>query len=112
MERDNLDRFLSDDDILPSSGFVARVMEAVHAEATAPPAILFPWVRALPGIAATVVAFVAVIVGSVLLGSEGSGGPSTSTTLSPDVVFAWLIIVLLLCTVPVVLSLRFTAGRS
>jgi hypothetical protein len=112
LEGDDLDRFLSDDDIVPSSGFVARVMEAVYVETTAPPAIPFPWVRALPGIAATVVAFVAVIAGTVSLGSEGSGGPSTSTTRSPDVVFAWLIIVLLLCTVPVMLSLRFTAGRS
>ena len=31
MQRDDLDRFLRDDDIVPSSGFVARVMDAVHA---------------------------------------------------------------------------------
>jgi hypothetical protein len=30
MQRDDLDRFLTDDDIVPSFGFVARVMDAVR----------------------------------------------------------------------------------
>jgi hypothetical protein len=47
-----LDRFLSETEILPSSGFAASVMEAVRREAAAPPAIPFPWKRALPGIIA------------------------------------------------------------
>ena len=50
MERDDLDWFMTDDEIVPSSGFTARVMDAVHLEATTPPAIPFPWTRALPGI--------------------------------------------------------------
>ena len=45
-----IDRILSTEDALvPSSGFLASVMERVREEATAPPPIPFPWKRALPG---------------------------------------------------------------
>ena len=109
MQRDDLDRFLTDDDIVPSSGFVARVMGVVHAEATAPPAIPFPWARALPGIIATAAAFVALIVGFVSLAIESPVRAATTTTsLASDTIVAWLVVVLLLCTVPVAVSLRFT----
>jgi hypothetical protein len=48
MKREEIDRVLSDEpDIVPSSGFVASVMDAVTAEATAPP-LAFPWKRAWP----------------------------------------------------------------
>jgi hypothetical protein len=48
MKPEELDRLLSGEaDIVPSSGFVASVMEAVTAEATAPP-LPFPWKRAWP----------------------------------------------------------------
>jgi hypothetical protein len=48
---DAIDRILaSDDPLVPSSGFVASVMERVRDEAAAPPPIPFPWKRALPGI--------------------------------------------------------------
>ena len=44
-------------DVEPSPGFVASVMEAVRAEATAaPPPITFSWRRALPGMVAGVAA--------------------------------------------------------
>jgi hypothetical protein len=36
--------------LIPSSGFLASVMERVHDEAVAPPPIPFPWKRAIPGI--------------------------------------------------------------
>lgn len=50
MNDDILHRALgSEDELMPSSGFVAGVMERVHAEAAAPPPIPFPWKRALPG---------------------------------------------------------------
>lgn len=54
-----LDRILSETEILPSSGFTASVMDAVRREATAPPAIPFPWKWALPGM----------VVGGVTLGA-------------------------------------------
>ena len=48
MKPEELDRVLSEEaDIVPSSGFVDAVMEAVTVEATAPP-LTFPWKRAWP----------------------------------------------------------------
>jgi hypothetical protein len=49
MDDEQIDRVLSrEDEILPSSGFVASVMHAVRQEAAAPPPIPFPWKRAWP----------------------------------------------------------------
>jgi hypothetical protein len=46
-----IDRILAAEDALvPSSGFLASVMDRVREEAAAPPPIPFPWMRALPGI--------------------------------------------------------------
>ena len=39
----------SEEELIPSSGFVASVMERVQEEAVAPPPIPFPWKRAIPG---------------------------------------------------------------
>jgi hypothetical protein len=51
MNEDNLDRILkSEEDLVPSSGFVAAVMERVREEAAAPAPIPFPWKRLVPGI--------------------------------------------------------------
>jgi len=51
MNEDNLDRILkSEEDLVPSSGFVAAVMERVREEAAAPAPIPFPWRRLVPGI--------------------------------------------------------------
>ncbi|HWW92056.1 MAG TPA: hypothetical protein VN375_01730 [Vicinamibacteria bacterium] len=47
---DKLDNILADEaDLVPSSGFLASVMESVIEEAAAPPPIPFPWKRAIPG---------------------------------------------------------------
>jgi hypothetical protein len=46
----NFDRaMMAQETLLPSSGFAVSVMEAVRREAATPPAITFPWKRALPG---------------------------------------------------------------
>jgi hypothetical protein len=46
----NLDRILvAEEELLPSSGFLASVMERVQEEAAAPAPIPFPWKRAIPG---------------------------------------------------------------
>ena len=42
----------SKEDLIPSSGFLASVMERVQEEAVAPRPIPFPWKRAIPGILA------------------------------------------------------------
>jgi len=36
-------------ELVPTSGFLASVMESVQQEASAPPPIPFPWKTALPG---------------------------------------------------------------
>jgi len=63
MTPEELERVLAGEpDIAPSSGFVAAVMDAVIAEATAPP-LPFPWRRAWPFAAG----FLALLVWLVLL---------------------------------------------
>jgi hypothetical protein len=50
MDLGRLDAILADEgEIVPSSGFLTRVMDRVEEEATAPPPIPFPWRRFLPG---------------------------------------------------------------
>ena len=45
-----LDRILTaEEELVPSSGFVASVMERVREEAAAPAPIPFPWKRVVPG---------------------------------------------------------------
>jgi hypothetical protein len=46
-----IDRILAtDEQLIPSSGFLASVMESVHEQARMPAPIPFPWKRAIPGI--------------------------------------------------------------
>lgn len=40
----------TEEELIPSSGFLSSVMEHVQEEAAAPPPIPFPWKRAIPGI--------------------------------------------------------------
>jgi hypothetical protein len=52
-ETDNvaIDRILAaEEELIPSSGFLAATMERVREEASIPKPIPFPWLRALPGI--------------------------------------------------------------
>ena len=53
---DDLDRrFLEDDALVPSSGFTARVMDAVCDDAAEPPPLAFPWRPFVIGVLACVV---------------------------------------------------------
>ena len=46
-----IDRVLAtEEELIPSSGFMASVMEQVQEESAVPPPIPFPWKRAIPGI--------------------------------------------------------------
>jgi hypothetical protein len=47
----------TEEHLIPTSGFLASVMERVREEATAPPPIPFPWKRAIPGILLAAVVF-------------------------------------------------------
>ena len=50
MTDERIDEILgTEEELVPSSGFLAAVMERVREEAAAPPPIPFPWKRAVPG---------------------------------------------------------------
>jgi hypothetical protein len=54
IEHDPIHRILeSEEQIIPSSGFLASVMERVQEESRVPAPIPFPWKRAIPGIVLT-----------------------------------------------------------
>jgi hypothetical protein len=66
VRQDDLDRILSEEEeIIPSSGFTASVMDSVRREAAAPPPIPFPWKRALPGLAAAAFALISLFFAAV-----------------------------------------------
>ena len=74
---DELDRILSrEEELLPSSGFAVAVMEGVRTEASAPP-IPFPWKRALPGLAAAIVALALLAAWIATATSQSSAAPAT-----------------------------------
>ena len=112
MKRDDeLDRILmsAEQDILPSSGFTRSVMEAVQNEASTPAPIPFPWMRALPGLAAT--AFALVWVLAVGLTPLGSGTTPHIVALPPTLIplleaAAWSALALLVAYASVKLSIR------
>ncbi|HEX7729962.1 MAG TPA: hypothetical protein VF392_13075 [Terracidiphilus sp.] len=53
MDDKTLDHILAtDDELLPSSGFVEAVMTRIQQEAAAPAPLPFPWKRVLPGMVA------------------------------------------------------------
>lgn len=78
MSEDDLDRVLMErEEIVPSSGFVASVMEAVQQEAAASapstfPPIPFPWKWALPGLIVSVALALGLIVRWIVSSSRGS----------------------------------------
>jgi hypothetical protein len=117
------DKILSGEaDLVPSSGFVSSVMDAVRMEASAPPPIPFPWKRALPGIAAWVLVLVYAIVGIIRQPSQTASAPSTATTMlaalapafraAQTVGAGWIAAALLLSYISVKLSLLFARGRA
>jgi hypothetical protein len=75
MKPEELDYLLSGEaDIVPSSGFVASVMEAVTTEATAPP-LPFPWKRAWPLAAGFPVLFLWLVLSSQIGPEAAAPGP-------------------------------------
>jgi hypothetical protein len=115
MEHDDLDRVLSGkEDIVPSSGFAAAVMNAVRSEAAVPPQIPFPWKRALPGLAASALALVSFPIAALMRpgGQAGSSALVTFVELARAAGAGWIALALLLSLVSVILSMRLTGSRS
>ena len=76
MSSHEVDRhFSKEHDIVPSSGFSASVMDAIHRETATPPPLQFPWRRALPGL-------LACLAGIALLLLAGSLGATTRAASS------------------------------
>jgi len=131
MKDDELDRILSQEqDLVPSSGFVRNVMDAVRREASSPAPIPFPWTRALPGLVLCVLALAAMCV-AAFLGSGTQRLPETPgpsiwsaiwTGLSSDLAgllraanvggLGWIVLALLLTFASVTLSLRLIGRRT
>jgi hypothetical protein len=89
-----------EEDVLPSSGFHASVMEAVHREATAPPPIPFPWKRVGPAVAAASLspALLLPIWDSLLPAAESVGAP-------------WIVLAALTTALSLLLSRRLAEER-
>lgn len=118
MNHDELDRLLSrEQEIIPSSGFTSSVMNAVHAQAQAPPPIPFPWKRALPGMAAAVVSLAWILFACLRVLSAKSGGDSLAMGIPPAFlslwhVASWLLIALFVSVVCLAFSFRFVSRAT
>ena len=126
MTHGDIDRILSrEEELLPSSGFAASVMDAVRREAALPPPIPFPWKRALPGLLVAALALIAVagvfVAGLAQTIRHGVGGPlaiswesgwTTLVTGTANPTVAWTFAALILTVVSVILSLRLANGRG
>lgn len=123
MKDQEFDRILSGDaELVPSSGFASAVMDAVRQEASAPPPIPFPWKRALPGIAALVVAVVYLFMEAFRQSAPTAAVPPPVThpfsALVPAFQAAqmvgagWILGALLLAWLCVKLSLLFAQRRA
>jgi hypothetical protein len=126
MTHDDIDRILSrEEELLPSSGFAASVMDAVRREAALLPPIPFPWKRAVPGFLAAALALIAVaavfVVGLAQAVRQGVGVPlapgwesslTAVITGTANPIVAWTFAALILTLVSVILSLRLADSRG
>ena len=116
MRDEELDGVLRGDveEIEPSSGFVASVMEAVRAEAEAPPPIPFPWVRAVPGLVAVSLLVVFFIVEFLRGGVRvaGSAEVARAVAAANGAGVGWILGALVLAFVSVRLAMRMAGARG
>jgi hypothetical protein len=123
MRHDELDRILSvDEEIIPSSGFVASVMDSVRHDGGSPPPIPFPWKRALAGLCAAGLAFVWVLVAGSTLVIRGTLAQPLPARLQSMLTLilgvwkivgaSWIVLALVLSFVSVKLSMRFVADKT
>ncbi len=130
MEDPEIDRILAiqfsaHDEILPSSGFTASVMDAVRGEASVTAPIPFPWRWALPGIAVAALVLCTVMamgVSAILQISRGTLS-ARAETISPAPLWpawqgmsgspvTWTVLSLMIALVSVMVSIRVAAGKA
>jgi hypothetical protein len=123
-DEDEIDRMLELlPGILPSAGFTSSVMNAIRLEAAAPPPIMFPWKRALPGLVAGAFALALVVVVTVV--AVRSSQPITASSLSfssfmstfrvqerLEGAASWTFLALVVTFVSVKLSMRLAASQA
>ena len=116
MTNNDLDRILSskDDDILPSSGLMTSVMEAIRSDAATPPPIPFPWKRALPGLAAggsALACMLALVLDQLLQSAHTLPLPASLPVWTLPIVEAvgWSALALLLSLISVKLSMQLAS---
>jgi hypothetical protein len=100
---DQLDQYLSSDDVLtPSSGFAAGVMEAVREASSEPPPLPFPWLRFVAGlIACSVVSVSAIALGQQIDWSILGQPAAELGAVAPELAFATVVLGLSLAYVRV-----------
>jgi len=113
MTHDKMDQILAaEEELAPSSGFLASVMERVREEAAAPPPIPFPWKRALPGMVAAAGGLGWVAVGAVRNGLAGARSISleqmrvSTALMRPSEQAGWVAVALGVCMVSWIASRR------
>lgn len=111
MRDEEIDRILGEEEIVPSPGFQGRVMAAVRREAASPPPIAFPWKRAVPALAAAVLALA---LSTVLLVESGAAEAPFWDALLPAARSAgapWIAVATLATAVSLLLSRRLAGER-
>jgi hypothetical protein len=130
MNDNDLDRMLMEsEEIVPSCGFVASVMEAVQQEAAAPAPIPFPWKWALPGFVVSVAMAMGMIARWFYSGARASDPlrptatalpmetfssslPQVHVALSTWVALEWSALALLVSFAAAWLSMRIASVRE
>ena len=123
MRQHDLDRVLYEEQsIVPSSGFLDDVMAAVERDACAPPPIPFPWKRAIPGIAAAVIALAMLVISAYAVSTRGAASAPGSDALASAITAffhvaqtvhaGWLVLALVLSLVSVKLAGGFPVIRT
>jgi hypothetical protein len=123
MENKDLDHLLrKESEIIPSSGFVDSVMDALQRQISAPPPIAFPWKRALPGLLVACSALTAILVLTLRVSTHGTGPQPLPSQFVSAFAFvlqmwrtidgSWITLTFLLSFALVKLSPLFTAGKG
>ncbi|HWF66887.1 MAG TPA: hypothetical protein VN670_06265 [Acidobacteriaceae bacterium] len=132
MNNNDLERALMEmEEIAPSSGFVASVMEAVQQEVSAPAPIPFPWKWALPGGIVSVVLTVGLIIRwfygipraeqpstdsaiafIAFMGNLSAWIPHGQIAVSTFVAMEWSLLAVLISLLAVWIPMHYIAGRD
>jgi hypothetical protein len=113
------------EELTPSSGFIASVMQSIHTEASEPPPIAFPWRRVLPGAVAILCGLLAFLVFAIhktgfvpkatppAVRLSSISWPQLTQTLAfpPHATLFWILVAACLSIAAVAASFR-VAGRS